>query len=131
MKNWSAYSIGGESLHLDASDGELEEFAEAYWKYWIEGKTLHSQISKVIETMVKPEDYTHLPSTPLLCFWFYMRDQQGRPYRVRSYSGKKEVHVFSGSAYLRSLRSQTIDVEMPRAERRLALMKDIGWMGQA
>jgi hypothetical protein len=129
VKNWSAYSMGGETLQLDAAKQELEEFSEGNWSYWFEGRSIHSNVSKVIEVMVKPEDYAHLPSIPLLCLWYYICDSRGRPYRIRSFGKGKEVHVFSASAYLRSLRSPTINIDMPRAERRLAMMKEIGWMG--
>jgi hypothetical protein len=130
VKNWSAYSIGGETLKFDASKEELRKFAEEYWLYWFEGKSLPIKVAKVIETMIKPENHTHLTATPLLCFWFYICDKQGKPYRIKTYDNGKQVHVFSASAYLRSLTMATIDIEMPRAERRLGLMKEVGWLGK-
>ena len=75
--------------------------------------------------MKKPAGYENITPVPLLCFWFYIAESIKNPYSKRQYLDGKEVHVFSASAYLRTLKDDYIDIAMPRAERRMRLISEL------
>jgi len=127
VKNWSASSIDGETLEFSASPEILREFSRG-WQDWFENGFLRSKAAKVMKTMSKPEHCKNSRATPLFCMWPYMVGRHGKPYCVFSFSDGREVHVFSASAYLRLLTEQNIEIEMPRARRRFALMKRMAFL---
>ena len=122
VKNWSAWSIDDGTLELGAL--KLRAYSEWWWKYFFEQKRLPARVAKVLKQMMRPKGCVNQVVTPLLCMWPYMVGKHGKPYIVGS-RGSKQLHVFSGSAYLRSLTSKYIEIEMPRTQRRLALMKEL------
>ena len=126
VKNWAVYAIGGKELKLDASKQDLEAYSQKNWNEHFAPEKIPSKgVRKVLEPMKKPSGYTHLASIPLVCFWFFIAESIANPYSKRRYSDGREVHVFSASAYLRSLKDDYVDIEMPRAERRTRLLSDM------
>lgn len=126
IKNWSAYSWGEEPLSVSASTQELAEYGRAQWEYYFGGSTIpHKGVAKVLLPMKKPERYKQLPQIPLSCFWLYIAKKVGEPFTRHQFPDGKHVHVFSASAYLRMLATDHIEINMPRYERRLGLLKTL------
>ncbi|WP_283742947.1 hypothetical protein [Sideroxydans sp. CL21] len=123
VKNWSGHSLSGYNLASNALANELKAFATKRWKHYFEETAgLPLEIAKVLIPMLKPEEYSSKEVKKLICFWAYIVDEEGEPYSVKQLDGD-EIHVFSASAYLRSLRDEVIELEMPRAKARLSLLE--------
>ncbi len=126
LKNWAVYAIGGAELKLDATEQELEAYSLKRWNhYFVPEEIPQENVRKVLEPMKKPSGYETLTALPLVCFWFYIGESANSPYSKRRYLKGKELHIFSASAYLRTLKDETIDIEMPRADRRIGLLKEL------
>ena len=126
VKNWSAYSIGGEHLPITASDADLRNRSQEYWNYYFGSTSIPDKnVSKVMLPMKKPPGYEAHPVVPLLCFWFLIADEKRTHFSMKRYADGSRVHVFSASSYLRSLKDSHIDIFMPRAERRLRLLFEL------
>jgi hypothetical protein len=126
VKNWAAYSLGERELGFAPSETNLRKYCEEQWKYYFGSDTIPApSVAKVLIEMKKPEGYEEQSVTPLLCFWFFIAESLDSPFSRHHYPDGREVHVFSASAYLRSLTEQFIEISMPRAERRLKLLADL------
>lgn len=124
IKNWSAHAIGGRALALGASESDLVEYRMERWAQEWDGKTLKKkQVAKVLTPMRSP--LTDISVEPLVCFWTSLHPQ-GNAYpffQIRLHCEKfKRLSVFSMSSYLRSLRIEKLDLQMPNAARRLELL---------
>jgi hypothetical protein len=124
VKNWSAHSLGGRSLPIDASAEELKSFAAKSWDYYFRRDQLPEEIAKVMQPMVPPADFVARDVKKLLCFWSHITDHTGKPYCTHRL-GADLLYVFSASAYLRSLSSETVELKVPRIEIRLKLLKSL------
>lgn len=127
IKNWAAYSMGGKELPLKATTGEVDEFRKHYWEKYFQASQLPEEVEKVMRHMEPPAGFKNYKPIPLICFWFFVSDNIKNPYSIRRYSHNRSIHVFSASAYLRSLKTETVDLYMPRAERRLATIQSLGF----
>jgi hypothetical protein len=126
VKNWSAYSLGGRQLGLAASEKDLRDYCEEQWKYYFGRDTIPApSVAKVLVKMKIPPGYETRQVTPLLCFWFFISESLTSPFSQRHYPDGRAVHVFSASAYLRSLKDEFIEISMPRAERRMKLLANL------
>lgn len=126
VKNWAAYAIGGKELKLGSEVQDLQAYSKRNWDRLFVPETIPGKnISKVLEPMKSPSRYNSLKPIPLICFWFYVAESIASPYSTRKYANGREVHVFSATAYLRSLKDDYIDVAMPRAEKRLELLSNL------
>jgi hypothetical protein len=126
VKNWAVYAIGGKELRLDATEQERQVYSKRNWDRLFAPELIPGKhIAKVLEPMKKPHGYENLVAIPLICFWFHIAESSESPYSKRQYQDGKEVHIFSASAYLRTLQDDCIDIEMPRAERRKRLLSDL------
>jgi hypothetical protein len=104
----------------------IEKFRKEQWDYYFGGDVIpHERVSKVLISMKKPEGYADYTQIPLCCFWFYISKEKGIPFSRHSYTDGKSVHVFSASAYLRTLNDVFVDISMPRFERRLNLIDEL------
>jgi Nuclease-related domain len=122
VKNWSGHSLGGYNNELNAPAKALEEFAKQRWKHYFEGVSgLPPEISKVLIPMSKPTEFSTFEVIKLICFWSYVVDEKGMPYGIKKFNDDV-LHVFSASAYLRSITDTVIELDMPRAEKRLSLL---------
>ena len=127
LKNWAAYALGGrKDLKLDATKPELQAYSKKNWDEHFAPEKIPSRgVRKVLEPMKRPQGYENLTPIPLVCFWFYIGKSMTSPYSKRRYLTGKQVHVFSASAYLRTLKSDYIDIAMPRAGRRMRLLGEL------
>lgn len=126
VKNWAAYAIGGKELKPDASEQELQNYSERNWNRFFAPEAIPGKhISKVLEKMKRPAGYEHLTPVPLICFWICVSATTMSPYSIRKYASGKQVHIFSASAYLRTLGDDHIHIAMPRAKRRLGLLTNL------
>jgi hypothetical protein len=126
VKNWAAYAIGGKELKLNAIEQDFQVYSKRNWDRFFGPEIIPGKhISKVLEPMKKPRGYEKTTPVPLLCFWIYVAESIKSPYSRRQYLDGKAVHVFSASAYLRTLKDDYIDVAMPRAERRMRLISEL------
>jgi len=122
VKNWGAYSYGGKYLPINASQKELKLYAKKKWQQHLGNKKLDPRIGKVKEKMQMPDGYAGTNPIPLLCFWFYITNEVGNPYSVDEKHG---IHIFSTSAYLRTLKAQFIKISLPKTEKRLKLFEKL------
>lgn len=127
VKNWAAYSYGGQPLAHDfAPDAEaLIARREYHWRAYFGGPILPKEIAKVIVPMRPPAEYAHHPRRALLCFWLYVSDAQNQPLSQWVGGEGHSLSIFSASLYLRSLTDESLDLNMPRAERRLGLLSSL------
>jgi len=126
VKNWAAYSWGEEPLSLRATQAEVNQYGKEQWDYYFGGDNIqHDRVAKVLLPMRKPESHARLQAIPLCCFWFYITKQPGQPFARHLFPKSQSVHVFSASAYLRSLDCTEIEIDTPRYQRRLDLLKTL------
>lgn len=118
IKNWSAHSLGGYDHPPIGSEQTLKDFATKRWNHYFGDATkLAPEIAKVAIDMTTT---SKLERKKLICFWAHIVNTDGNPY-----SKVNAVEVFSASAYLRSLKDDSIELELPRAELRLALLNNL------
>lgn len=124
VKNWSAHSIGGYDLPLTASADELAAFAKRRWQKFFKENGLAKGIEKVMITMEPPPQYRGQRRGRILGFWSYIVNSEGSPLSTHSVNND-ELLVFSASAYLRSLTTEHIEIDVPRVDARLRLLKSL------
>ena len=150
VKSWSAHAIGGKTLAINASAEETRDYRDAYWKgQWDSRRRTFKWaiVGKVLVHMKCPFEQDDREILPLVIYWAPVAPRKSRykksqstgghlfsiseptcdfPFDVpRSWpaeQGFSEVWVFSVSGYLRSLRSATIDLPMPNAAERFAIL---------
>ncbi len=141
IKNWSAHSIGAKPL----KNNILHDFARHNWTNHILDKDGNfcnknkKSLEKVLFKMKPPKSYENYQIRPLLCLWFYVTNPEENyeneepffEYKINTEAeGQEKYHynsllVFSASAYLRSLKTKTIDVEMPLATKTIECIRKI------
>lgn len=121
VKNWSAHAIGGRRLPRTVSGSDLATFKRAEWARTWNGTTFRNpNVVKVLTPMRAPRN---LPVEPLACFWTAMHPEGlAEPFFSVPISGADftQVSVFSMSAYLRTLTTEAVVLDMPGTSRRLA-----------
>ncbi len=107
VKNWSAHSLGGHTLPLNASCLDLAEFKKLRWgETWKGFEANWRPMAKVLEPF--PAPYTNAHVEPLICFWTAMHPEgQPEPLFFQPLCNKwcTKLWVFSMSSYLRNLHS--------------------------
>ena len=130
IKNWSAHSISGKSLDLQASQEEVAQYKEERWRLrWDpERRELKAApTKKVLDKMQPPSDLSKLPICPLLIFWEALgpRDQPEPLFHVdlrSSWREFPELWVFSVSSYLRDvLRTGCAQLTLPMSDAAIRL----------
>lgn len=127
VKNWAAHSMGGQSLQIDANATTQKAFSDSRkLKYFGPNyaPVLYEKIKKVLEPMNPPNQYNNLEVKKLICLWDYMVCDNNEPF-FEVEIDKQCLHVFSASAYLRSLTDEVIELSMPRAEKRQGYLNDL------
>ncbi|MDE2778062.1 MAG: hypothetical protein OXI91_00085 [Chloroflexota bacterium] len=146
IKSWSAHAIGGKKVSLCATRAQLLEEKRRNWgKVWdpINKSLSNKLVAKVLVPMKPPKDAESREILPLLIFWYPIglgSRSQGRQlakgghlFSIPNPTAKTnsdvfpwpehgdfpELWVFSVSSYLRSLRKEVIELEMPQASARL------------
>jgi len=122
VKNWSAHSIGGKPLSLDASPSELTAYRQHRWQYtWdTRGNAFWDRpLAKVLEPMFAPESW---PVEPVACLWTALHptgdDEFWFSVPLPDGPSFSRVWFFSMSAYLRSLNEEHILLSMPKTAQR-------------
>ena len=126
VKNWSAHSIGGIHLSLDATEEQIKEAKKKAWlQQWdeINQRFRDPGVDKVLLVMRSP-----LPNCkvkPLVIFWFAIHPtgDSAPLFEVKVNNEFERLFVFSVSSYLRSLAFETIEIDIPRVEERLSIIK--------
>lgn len=136
VKNWSAHSLGGRELSIDADADAMREHARERWRSLVDEQNRFKQpyLGKVIFPGYVPPAGVPGPvprATPLACLWTVFHPT-GRlvPRFTRTMCGENSAPVgcefFSMSAYLRMLRrngKKEISVVLPRLRERVDLIR--------
>lgn len=127
IKNWSAHSIGGKSVKLDADEAYMRDYRLKRWRFQFnEEKKVPSQKEtlKVLTKMRVPTAYKNFKHEALLCFWEAMHPKGELEalfeVDVQSESFSK-LKIFSMSNYVSQLlkTTDTLEVEMADADARI------------
>jgi hypothetical protein len=133
IKNWSAHSIGGKSVKLDADEDYMREFRRKRWVYQFnEDEQIPSQPEtlKVLTKMRVPSEYINYKHEAMLCFWEPLHPNGDLEaffeVEVKSESFMR-LKVFSMSNYVSQLLKSTvtIEVEMIDADKRIEWLQKI------
>lgn len=127
VKNWSAHSIGGKSVKLDADENYMRDYRMKRWRYQFnEEKQVPSQKEtlKVLTRMRIPIEYIHYKHEALLCFWepLHHKGELEAMFEVDVQSDSFDrLKVFSMSNYVSQLlkTAKTLEVEMSDANARI------------
>ena len=131
IKNWSAHSLSGEILPLSASDEEVRAYKQSRWENrWDrdEQRLRVRQTSKALSPMRPPNGSEGKDIQPLLIFWEALAprgnaDEHLFSVDVAENPGKfAKLWVFSVSSYLRSVGRDKLELELPQASQRLAVL---------
>lgn len=134
VKNWCYHSFAmlRQSLQADANAEDVKQVARSNWETCIAKQRNRDSLAKVKCKMRRPETATRRTSiTPLLCMWAPLMPpgaRQLRPFWKLNCDGHylNGVTFFSASLYLRSIKTKTLKLQMPRAEKRLRLFQELG-----
>ena len=133
IKNWSAHSIGGKSVLIDADEDYMRDFRMKRWRYQFHvEKQVSSQKGtlKVLTKMRIPTEYIYYKHEALLCFWepLHHKGELEALFEVDVQSDSfKRLKVFSMSNYVSQLlkTSETLEVEMSDADARIDWLKNL------
>ncbi len=129
IKNWSAYSKGGEDLPLNADKNEQRNFSIKKWQSIFQEESIKNEYAqKVLIRMNPPKDFSDWNHRALACFWFCLHPQGTLEslFLVRTRGAFSQIEMFSMSAYLRKLSEETIQLELKWVVERLNLIKALG-----
>lgn len=122
IKNWSAHSLGERPLALDADEQAVKAAARKRWKeFFGNNDKMPSSALKILLDMPPPDRLNGRDVEKVLCFWLPLAQDEVAPMTTAQIMGKT-VNVFSGSIYLRQLRRESLELDVPRVEARLRLL---------
>lgn len=128
IKNWSAYAIGARKVGIDPKD--IPSVGLLNWQDRIE-RLQHKDKNgenKVFYPMKKPIDFPADTNPESLMIYWYVLSKDGRnlnPFfqlNMNVNGNTRKLSVFSMSNYLRSIKSENINLDMPSAEKRIRLL---------
>ena len=133
IKNWSAHSIGGKSVMIDADEDYMRNFRMKRWLHQFNvAKQVPSQKEtlKVLTKMRVPTSHNNYKHEAMLCFWepLHPQGESDALFEVDVVSDEfKKLKVFSMSNYVSELLKTTdqIDVEMNDADERIEWLQKI------
>ena len=147
IKNWSGAAFNGYTLGVGCEEKDLRELAVRRWQDQVDSFDKPSQptgTTKVLLKMQPPEGYEGVPIRPALLYWMPVQlfgDPDLKPafevpiqdLRIPDsldcvFEKNDKLLVFSVSMYLRQLLqegSQTIDLDMPDAEKRIEILSRV------
>jgi hypothetical protein len=130
VKTWSAHSIGGTPLPLDASAAHVRAYKLRQWNGYFDPRHgfREETLQKVFDRMICPEP--NVVVEPLACLWTAVHDRGHEEpfFRVpiaTPWSCFDVINVFSMSAYLRTLTDARIELHLPDTERRLEYLANL------
>ncbi len=134
IKSWSSTAIGGKVIPFDASESEIIKISEYHKNKQIRDNYSSESIfpngtSKVLLKMKKPEGFEDYKLEPLLSYWMVVSFDKNPlvPFSqidlvetgIYGKTEFKTLTTFSVSLYLRSLKQDYLDLNMPNTERRI------------
>lgn len=133
IKNWSAHSVGGKSVKLNADEDYMREFRMKRWLHQFNvDKQVPSQKEtlKVLTKMRVPTEFSKYKHEALLCFWepLHHKGELEAFFQVDVVSDAfKKLKVFSMSNYVSELlkTTETLEVEMTDADARIDWLKKL------
>lgn len=128
IKNWSAHAIGGKVQKLDAAGIKDSAFRINRWENeWdsAAGCFRHESVGKVFGTMKRPAGIDPgIQIEPLAIYWFAIHPTGQSDslfhHPAPADSGFDRIWFFSMSSFLRSVKSETLDLDMPNAIARIS-----------
>jgi hypothetical protein len=131
IKNWSAHSIGGKSVKLDADEAYMRDYRLKRWRFQFnEEKQVPSQKGtlKVLTKMRVPAAHKDIKHEALLCFWeaIHPKGELEALFEVDVQSESfSKLKIFSMSNYVAHLlkTTETLEVEMAVADARIDWLK--------
>ncbi|WP_439639267.1 hypothetical protein [Nevskia sp.] len=127
IKNWSAHSKGGRDMPLEAAYAVLDAEAQLRWhEYFADGTLLPDSVDKVWMKCRAPlPDFSAIRSEPLLSFWHPIARSANDAMSCYEKKDGQRLWVFSGSLYLRQLKTEHIEIQSPHLSRRLQLLNTL------
>ncbi|WP_146009594.1 hypothetical protein [Deinococcus planocerae] len=132
VKMWAGNAIGGLRLPLEASTEQALAVGNEQWeRIWDDQQhTFKDQkkVRKVLVPMRQPKGFEGARVEALACFWWMVQPKGGSgPWFTVSTSHQEfpQVHIFSLSAYLRSLEEDMLALPMPLVTTRLSLLRKL------
>lgn len=144
IKNWSAHSLGGKPLSIDADPQTTATYSLGRWSKLFDADTQTikpANLAKVLLDYDVPTDWPGRPvppSRPLACLWTAFHPEGStEPFFVRGVRHTQfapdqpliECSFFSMSAYLRGLRLRipqaTIKLDVPLLDERLQVIDQL------
>jgi hypothetical protein len=127
VKAWSQHSLGGKRLSLSATPAELRAFKKERWeRYWSGTAFKDPALAKVLVPMLSPMLGARVE--PLACIWdaVHPAGDSTPLFAVDLLPGStfKKVSVFSMSAFLRTLSSEILELDLNAVRERLL------WLGR-
>lgn len=128
IKNWSAQAIGGRVHPLDPTEVEDVAFRKNRWEnQWDElnGCFTHDNVGKVLGKMQYPVGLPpKIQVEPLAIYWYAIHPRGSSEtffeHPAPPQSGFQRVLFFSMSAFLRTVKEETLDLNMPNAIARIS-----------
>ncbi len=122
IKTWSQYSVGGRRLSLSATPAELRAFKKERWERYWSGTTFRDPaLAKVLVPMRSPMAGARVE--PLACIWDAVHPTGDCTplFAVDLLPGSafKKVRVFSMSAFLRTLSTEILELDLNAVRERL------------
>jgi hypothetical protein len=133
VKSWSMHGYGSrkQQLSVDAAPDTLAHYKVSTWeRYWQAGSFKAQGLKKTLLRMRLPKDETG-PIEPIACVWAAVHPE-GKEASFFTVPTKgvdfKEVHIFSMSAYLRSVMGSgrtAIVLNLPNTVKRLGYLSKL------
>jgi hypothetical protein len=138
IKNWSASAIKAKTLKR--MNNSLDAFGEHNWRVHIfDSSTQYfvkrnaSALEKILIKMKPPNEFVGYDIRPLLCLWFYVKQERKNAEIFFELALKNSGYdfnicdVFSASAYLRELckTNQTVKLNMPLMAHRVSIIQKL------
>lgn len=133
IKNWSAQAIGGRMLAIDPSEEDDVAFRMNRWEnQWDtdNGCFRHENVGKVLSRMQRPPGVDlNIQVEPLAIYWYAIHPN-GSPESLFTHPAPEaskfdRVWFFSMSSFLRSVKEETLDLNMPNAIARIKWLNSL------
>jgi len=131
IKNWSAHSIGGKSVKIDADEDYMRDYRLKRWRLQFNEETQvpsQKETLKVLTKMRVPTACKNFKHEALLCFWeaIHPKGELEALFEVDVHSESfSKLKFFSMSNYVSLLlkTTETLEVEMADADARIDWLK--------
>lgn len=135
VKSWSASAKDGRPLAANATPDKVAQYKIERWqkegRYGNIGWIPRPLVAKVLSPMKRPQSVDQkCPVEPLLVYWWCVHPDGGKDslFEVpvdHSQFPFRRLWVFSMSSYLRGLRTETLDLNMPIGATRIRWLNSV------